>query len=78
MAGPPLTRHSAVSLLSAYNVTVGLGVGEQWDARNLHFDVGWVRLTRVILPGLVSSSLKVNLLLSGFLEVNGTLTRREA
>ena len=39
-----MTKHSAVSLLSAYNVTVGLGVEEQWSSRNLRFDLAWVRL----------------------------------
>jgi hypothetical protein len=37
--------HSAVSLLSAHNVVVGLGVEEQWSSRNLRFDVGLVRFS---------------------------------
>ena len=36
--------HSAVSLLSAHNVIVGLGIEEQWSSRNLRFDLAWVRL----------------------------------
>jgi len=44
LPGPPLTGHSAVSLLSAHNVTVGLGVEEQWSSRNLRFDIAWAAL----------------------------------
>ena len=36
--------HSAVSLLSAHNVVVGIGVEEQWSSRNLRFDIGLVRI----------------------------------
>lgn len=28
----------------AYNVTVGLGTEEAWNARNLRFDIAWVSL----------------------------------
>jgi len=44
LPGPPLTMHSSVSLLSAHNVTVGLGVQGQWSSRNLRFDVAWAAL----------------------------------
>ncbi|KAJ7579295.1 carbohydrate esterase family 9 protein [Mycena floridula] len=44
LAGPPLTEHSVISLLMAHNVTVGLSILEQWDARNLRFDIGWAAL----------------------------------
>ncbi|KAF8893820.1 hypothetical protein BD779DRAFT_1435509 [Infundibulicybe gibba] len=44
LAGPPLTSKSAIAVLLAQNVTVGLGVEEQWSARNLRFDVAWASL----------------------------------
>jgi imidazolonepropionase-like amidohydrolase len=44
LPGPPLTGQCAVDLLSAYNVTVGLGVEEQWSSRNLRFDIAWAAL----------------------------------
>ncbi|KAF8161153.1 carbohydrate esterase family 9 protein [Crassisporium funariophilum] len=44
LAGPPLAEDNSVSLLSSYNVTVGVGVEEQWSSRNLRFDIAWVAL----------------------------------
>ncbi|KAJ7678491.1 carbohydrate esterase family 9 protein [Mycena rosella] len=41
LAGPPLTKHTPVSALMAYNVTVGVGVLEICDARNTRFDIAW-------------------------------------
>ena len=45
LAGPPLTENNAASVLLSHNVTVALGIVEQWESRNLRFDVGWVRLS---------------------------------
>lgn len=42
LPGPPLTRENSVLALLKQNVTVGLGIEEQWSARNLRFDVAWV------------------------------------
>ncbi|KAG5353785.1 hypothetical protein C0989_002568 [Termitomyces sp. Mn162] len=44
LPGPPLTEHNAVAVLHANHVTVGLGIEEQWDARNLRFAMGWTAL----------------------------------
>jgi hypothetical protein len=33
-----------VAHLIAHNVIVGLGTEEAWNARNLRFDIAWVRL----------------------------------
>ncbi|KAG5639405.1 hypothetical protein H0H81_002937 [Sphagnurus paluster] len=44
LPGAPLTEQNAVAVLTANNVTVGLGVEEAWAARNLRFDVGWSAL----------------------------------
>ncbi|KAG6849988.1 hypothetical protein H0H93_002778 [Arthromyces matolae] len=44
LPGPPLTERSAISVLHAQGVTVGLGVEEQWDARNLRFTIGWAAI----------------------------------
>ncbi|KZT28940.1 carbohydrate esterase family 9 protein [Neolentinus lepideus HHB14362 ss-1] len=44
LPGPPLTQDSSVSLLLAHNVTVGLGVPENWAARNIRFDAAWAAL----------------------------------
>ncbi|RDB24983.1 Imidazolonepropionase [Hypsizygus marmoreus] len=44
LSGPPLTEQNAIALLHANNVTVGIGIEEQWSARSLRFDVGWAAL----------------------------------
>lgn len=44
LPGPPLTSESAVTTLLAHGVTVGVGVVEQWSARNTRFDVAWAAL----------------------------------
>ncbi|TFK54416.1 composite domain of metallo-dependent hydrolase [Heliocybe sulcata] len=44
LPGPPLTQDSSLSLLLAHNVTVGLGVPENWAARNIRFDAAWAAL----------------------------------
>ncbi|KAF8974242.1 carbohydrate esterase family 9 protein [Flammula alnicola] len=44
LPGPPLTQDNSVAALSAHNVTVGVGVEEQWSSRNLRFDIGWAAL----------------------------------
>jgi hypothetical protein len=44
LPGPPLSADSGVSALLANNVTVGLGVQEQWAARNTRLDVAWAAL----------------------------------
>jgi len=47
LPGPPLTEYSPVSKLISHNVTVGIGVQEIWDARNLRFDIAWVGALRI-------------------------------
>jgi hypothetical protein len=42
LPGPPLTKSSAIAKLVAHNVTVGIGIEEEWAARNARFDVAWV------------------------------------
>ncbi|KAL5495679.1 hypothetical protein ACEPAI_1142 [Sanghuangporus weigelae] len=42
--GPPITKDSAISLLLAHNITVGIGVEEAWSVRNTRFDVPWAAL----------------------------------
>ncbi|KAG5648502.1 hypothetical protein DXG03_003113 [Asterophora parasitica] len=44
LPGPPLTQDNAIAILHANNVTVGLGVDENWSARNTRFDAGWAAL----------------------------------
>ncbi|KAL5518561.1 hypothetical protein ACEPAH_244 [Sanghuangporus vaninii] len=44
LPGPPITKDSAISLLLAHNVTVGIGIEEAWSARNTRFDVAWAAL----------------------------------
>jgi hypothetical protein len=43
LPGPPLTQKNAVTALIAHNVTVGVGIEEQWSSRNVRFDIAWVR-----------------------------------
>ena len=42
MPGPPLTNDTAVGVLLAHGVEVGLGVREGNAARNVRFDAAWV------------------------------------
>jgi hypothetical protein len=42
MAGPPLTNQSLASYLTDRGVTVGLGINEEWMARNTRYEAGWV------------------------------------
>jgi hypothetical protein len=42
LPGPPLTNDTAVGVLLAHGVEVGLGVREGNAARNVRFDVAWV------------------------------------
>ncbi|KAH8116645.1 composite domain of metallo-dependent hydrolase [Phellopilus nigrolimitatus] len=64
LPGPPLTRDSAISLLLAHNVTVGIGIEESWSARNTRFDAAWAALesfgsiTKTQALELVSSNLE--------------------
>jgi hypothetical protein len=44
LPGPPLSKESAVSVLLAHGVTVGVGVIDAAVARNLRFDAGWTAL----------------------------------
>ncbi|KZT52269.1 hypothetical protein CALCODRAFT_476127 [Calocera cornea HHB12733] len=41
LPGIPLTDETNISLLLAYNVTVAIGVVEEWEARNTRFDAIW-------------------------------------
>jgi len=41
LPGPPLTADTPISTFLAHNVTVGVGVLEIWDARNVRFDIAW-------------------------------------
>ncbi|THH01236.1 hypothetical protein EW145_g6949 [Phellinidium pouzarii] len=64
LPGPPLTRDSAISLLLAHNVTVGIGIEEAWSARNTRFDAAWAALeaagdiTKTQALALASSNLE--------------------
>ncbi|KZV83009.1 hypothetical protein EXIGLDRAFT_729044 [Exidia glandulosa HHB12029] len=44
LPGLPLSEDTAVSLLLSHNITVGLGIVEQWSARSTRFDVAWAYL----------------------------------
>jgi len=44
LPGPPLSQTNAAGLLLSHNVTIGIGVQEQWQSRNIRFDVGWTAL----------------------------------
>lgn len=44
LPGPPLTKESAITTLLAHGVTVGIGIVEQWSARNTRFDIAWAAL----------------------------------
>ena len=56
--------HSAVALLSAYNVTVGLGVEEQWESRNVRLNLTWVRFSLCTRdPPVIANFVVIRLLL---------------
>ncbi len=42
MAGPPVTKQSLAAFLTDHGVTVGLGVNEEWMARNTRQEAAWV------------------------------------
>jgi len=44
LPGPPLSKDSAIAVLLRHNVTVGIGIEEQWSARNTRFDIAWAAL----------------------------------
>jgi hypothetical protein len=44
LPGPPLSKETEIALFLAHGVIVGIGIEEAWSARNMRFDVGWVRL----------------------------------
>ncbi|KAH8116643.1 composite domain of metallo-dependent hydrolase [Phellopilus nigrolimitatus] len=64
LPGPPLTSDSAISLLLAHNVTVGIGIEESWSVRNTRFDAAWAALeaagdiTKIQALALASSNLE--------------------
>ncbi|KAI5118175.1 hypothetical protein M0805_008416 [Coniferiporia weirii] len=64
LPGPPLTKDSAISLLLAHNVTVGIGIKDGWSARNTRFDAAWAALevagdiTKTQALALASSNLE--------------------
>lgn len=50
LPGPPLTEDSAITTLLAHNVKVGIGILEQWSARNTRFDAAWASLSAFFPP----------------------------
>ena len=44
LPGPPLSADTAITRLVKAGVLVGIGVPDEYDAKNLRFEVGWVRL----------------------------------
>jgi hypothetical protein len=42
LAGPPLTSETSLSVLRGHNVTVGVGVAQEWQARGTRWDIAWV------------------------------------
>lgn len=50
LPGPPLTQQSAIGVLTDAKVKIGLGIVEDWQARNQRFDLAWVRMIVLLLP----------------------------
>ncbi|EIW82933.1 composite domain of metallo-dependent hydrolase [Coniophora puteana RWD-64-598 SS2] len=44
LPGPPLTQESNIVTLLNAGVKVGIGIEEQWSARNTRFDISWAAL----------------------------------
>ncbi|TFK25665.1 composite domain of metallo-dependent hydrolase [Coprinopsis marcescibilis] len=64
LPGPPLSAETSATLLRKHNVTVGLGILEQWQARSTRFDVAWTaldsngRITKTEAIELVTANLE--------------------
>ncbi len=44
LPGPPLTPESSIGVLLKHNITLGVGIVEEWEARNQRLDLGWVSI----------------------------------
>ena len=42
LPGPPLSNHTLPSYLASHGVKVGLGIEEEWQARNTRNDAAWI------------------------------------
>ena len=42
LPGPPLTPKSSIGVLLEHNITLGIGIVEEWEVRNQRLDLGWV------------------------------------
>ncbi|KAJ2918066.1 hypothetical protein MD484_g2411, partial [Candolleomyces efflorescens] len=71
LPGPPLTENNAASVLLGHNVTVALGIVEQWQSRNLRFDVGW---TSIEAHGRISKTQAIALATSNVEKLLGLKT----
>lgn len=43
LPGPPISNTTSVQELLRNKVVVGIGCNQIWEARNLPFDIAWVR-----------------------------------
>ncbi len=43
LPGPPISNKTTAMELLQNNVVVGIGCRQIWEARNLPFDIAWVR-----------------------------------
>jgi hypothetical protein len=57
LPGPPLTPESAIGVLLRHNVTLGLGITEEWEARNQRFDIGWVTYSPILFLDFYSQGI---------------------
>lgn len=76
LPGPPLTPQSSIGVLLSHNVTLGLGILEEWEARNQRFDLAWVRAFGH--RSTQCASLLILLSIQAALESNGTVSNAEA
>ncbi|KAF5364694.1 hypothetical protein D9758_005624 [Tetrapyrgos nigripes] len=44
LPGPPLSSETAITKLVKANVIVGIGIPDEYDAKNLRFEIGWAAL----------------------------------
>lgn len=52
LPGHPLSERSSIQVLLDHNVTLGIGITESWNARNIRFDLGWVCFAPAFTPVL--------------------------
>jgi hypothetical protein len=68
MPGPPISNHTLPSYLATHGVQVGLGIQEEWAARNTRHDAAWAYANN---PEVFSKQQAIDLVSSNLEELLG-------